>query len=57
MSFRSIADMIEIENECAFNDLGLPKTLYSMLSNTAGKFQTGPRLRFNFSGPKIPQKR
>ena len=55
MSFRSIADMIEIENECAFNDLGLPKTLYSMLSNTAGKFPDRPAITFQlFSGPKDP---
>ncbi len=55
MSFRSIADMIEIENECAFNDLGLPKTLYSMLSNTAGKFPNRPAVTFQlFSGPKDP---
>ena len=55
MSFRSIADMIEIENECAFNDLGLPKTLYSMLSNTAGKFPNRPAVTFKlFSGPKDP---
>lgn len=55
MSFRSIADMIEIENECAFNDLGLPKTLYSMLSNTAGKFPNRPAVSFQlFSGPKDP---
>ncbi len=55
MSFRSIADMIEIENECAFNDLGLPKTLYCMLSNTAGKFPNRPAVTFQlFSGPKDP---
>ena len=55
MSFRSIADMTEIENECAFNDLGLPKTLYSMLSNTAGKFPNRPAVTFQlFSGPKDP---
>ena len=55
MSFRSIADMIEIENECAFNDLGLPKTLYFMLSNTAGKFPNRPAVTFQlFSGPKDP---
>ena len=55
MGFRSIDDMIAIENECPFGELGLPKTLYGMLTNTATKFPDRPAVTFQLlSGPKDP---
>jgi fatty-acyl-CoA synthase len=55
MGFRSIDDMIAIENECAFADLGLPKTLFGMLSKTADRFPNRPAITFQLlSGPKDP---
>jgi len=55
MGFRSINDMIAIENECPFGELGLPKTLYGMLTNTATKFPDRPAVTFQLlSGPKDP---
>jgi len=55
MGFRSIDDMIAIENECPFGELELPKTLYGMLTNTATKFPDRPAVTFQLlSGPKDP---
>lgn len=55
MSFQTIEDMIAIENACAFEDLGLEKTLYRVLSNTAQKFPQRPAVTFQLmSGPKDP---
>jgi len=55
MGFRSINDMIAIENGCPFGELGLPKTLYGMLTNTATKFPDRPAVTFQLlSGPKDP---
>ena len=55
MSFQTIDDMIAIENACAFEDLGLEKTLYRVLSKTAQKFPQRPAVTFQLmSGPKDP---
>jgi fatty-acyl-CoA synthase/long-chain acyl-CoA synthetase len=53
MSFAGVADRNAIENEMPWEDRPLPKTLYQMLSDTAGKFPDNPAVSYQiFSGPK-----
>ncbi|SIT11347.1 fatty-acyl-CoA synthase/long-chain acyl-CoA synthetase [Roseivivax lentus] len=52
MSFASKADRDAIENEMPWADRDLPKTLYGLLSKTAGKFPDRPAVSYQiFSGP------
>ncbi len=52
MSFASKADRDAIENEMPWADRDLPKTLYGLLSQTAGKFPDRPAVSYQiFSGP------
>jgi fatty-acyl-CoA synthase/long-chain acyl-CoA synthetase len=53
MSFAGVADRNAIENEMPWADRPLPKTLYQMLSDTAGKFPNNPAVSYQiFSGPQ-----
>ncbi|MCE0506885.1 acyl-CoA synthetase [Roseivivax sp. GX 12232] len=52
MSFASFADRDAIENEMPWAERDLPKTLYGLLSRTAGKFPDRPAVSYQiFSGP------
>ncbi|NIZ14482.1 acyl-CoA synthetase [Phaeobacter sp. HF9A] len=53
MAFATTADVTAIEQECAWADRDLPKTLYGLLSRTAGRFPDNPAVSYQiFSGPK-----
>jgi fatty-acyl-CoA synthase/long-chain acyl-CoA synthetase len=53
MSFAGVADRNALENEMPWADRPLPKTLYQMLSDTAGKFPNNPAVSYQiFSGPQ-----
>lgn len=52
MSFASKADRDAIEQEMPWAERDLPKTLYGLLSQTAGKFPDRPAISYQiFSGP------
>ena len=53
MSFAGIADRNAIEAEVPWGERKLPKTLYEMLSGTAGKFPNHKAVSYQiFSGPQ-----
>ncbi|WP_417816630.1 acyl-CoA synthetase [Tritonibacter scottomollicae] len=52
MAFATTADVAAIEQECAWADRDVPKTLYGLLSRTAGNFPNNRAVSYQiFSGP------
>ena len=53
MAFATIADVAAIEQESTWADRDVPKTLYQMLSRTAGRFPDNRAVSYQiFSGPE-----